>query len=453
MIPRLDCRAVSEALTPERAARSSTASPRARDELVALLCDLIRFDTHEPLGARTSPRATRRRCSASSPAGCEAAGASVDVWEPARGRGRGPSALPRGRHRLRGPPAAGRALQGRGRRALAALQRPHRRRARAARGRLGAPTRSTRRSRDGRVDRPRRVRHEGRDRRDGRRRRGAGRRGRARAATSSCARTRTRSPAASAASPARATASAADFAIVTEPSCARGLARVPRLRLLLGRGAGPRRAHRAGARELPRRRRGQRDREGAPPARRRRPPARGVAQPARRPPPAARPARHRRQPARRRRGLARHDPRPRGAHARRADPARAGRRRRLDQAACARRSRASCGRWCAADPWLARAPADVHLAHGGQPVRDARRRRRACRRCSAPTRRSACRPRSAGSAPGTTARPTRSRPARPRSCTARARIDRAHTVGEWVPIADLVACAQGLALAAWRLCR
>ena len=32
-------------------------------------------------------------------------------------------------------------------------------------------------------------------------------------------------------------------------------------------------------------------------------------------------------------------------------------------------------------------------------------------------------------------------------------IDRAHTVGEWVPIADLVACAQALALAAWRLCR
>jgi acetylornithine deacetylase len=32
-------------------------------------------------------------------------------------------------------------------------------------------------------------------------------------------------------------------------------------------------------------------------------------------------------------------------------------------------------------------------------------------------------------------------------------IDRAHTVGEWVPVADLVACAQGLALAAWRLCR
>jgi acetylornithine deacetylase len=32
-------------------------------------------------------------------------------------------------------------------------------------------------------------------------------------------------------------------------------------------------------------------------------------------------------------------------------------------------------------------------------------------------------------------------------------IDRAHTVGEWVPIADLVACAQALALAARRLCR
>ena len=32
-------------------------------------------------------------------------------------------------------------------------------------------------------------------------------------------------------------------------------------------------------------------------------------------------------------------------------------------------------------------------------------------------------------------------------------IDRAHTVGEWVPIEDLVLCAQGLALAAWRLSR
>jgi acetylornithine deacetylase len=32
-------------------------------------------------------------------------------------------------------------------------------------------------------------------------------------------------------------------------------------------------------------------------------------------------------------------------------------------------------------------------------------------------------------------------------------IDRAHTVGEWTPIADLVACAQGIAIAAWRLCR
>lgn len=32
-------------------------------------------------------------------------------------------------------------------------------------------------------------------------------------------------------------------------------------------------------------------------------------------------------------------------------------------------------------------------------------------------------------------------------------IDWAHTVGEYVPIDDLVACAQGLAVAAWRLCR
>jgi acetylornithine deacetylase/succinyl-diaminopimelate desuccinylase-like protein len=32
-------------------------------------------------------------------------------------------------------------------------------------------------------------------------------------------------------------------------------------------------------------------------------------------------------------------------------------------------------------------------------------------------------------------------------------IDRAHTVGEWVPVEDLVLCAQALALAARRLCR
>jgi acetylornithine deacetylase len=32
-------------------------------------------------------------------------------------------------------------------------------------------------------------------------------------------------------------------------------------------------------------------------------------------------------------------------------------------------------------------------------------------------------------------------------------IDLAHTVGEHVPVQDLVSCAQGLALAGWRLCR
>ena len=32
-------------------------------------------------------------------------------------------------------------------------------------------------------------------------------------------------------------------------------------------------------------------------------------------------------------------------------------------------------------------------------------------------------------------------------------IDWAHTVGECVPIDDLVACAQGIAVAGWRLCR
>jgi acetylornithine deacetylase/succinyl-diaminopimelate desuccinylase-like protein len=31
-------------------------------------------------------------------------------------------------------------------------------------------------------------------------------------------------------------------------------------------------------------------------------------------------------------------------------------------------------------------------------------------------------------------------------------IDWAHTVGEHVPVDDLVACAQGIAIAAWRLC-
>ena len=31
-------------------------------------------------------------------------------------------------------------------------------------------------------------------------------------------------------------------------------------------------------------------------------------------------------------------------------------------------------------------------------------------------------------------------------------IDQAHTVGEFVPVGDLVACAQGLALAGRRLC-
>ena len=32
-------------------------------------------------------------------------------------------------------------------------------------------------------------------------------------------------------------------------------------------------------------------------------------------------------------------------------------------------------------------------------------------------------------------------------------IDWAHTVGEYVPIDDLVSCAQGIAVAGWRLCR
>jgi acetylornithine deacetylase/succinyl-diaminopimelate desuccinylase-like protein len=32
-------------------------------------------------------------------------------------------------------------------------------------------------------------------------------------------------------------------------------------------------------------------------------------------------------------------------------------------------------------------------------------------------------------------------------------IDWAHTVGEYVPVEDLVSCAKGLVVAGWRLCR
>ena len=48
-------------------------------------------------------------------------------------------------------------------------------------------------------------------------------------------------------------------------------------------------------------------------------------------------------------------------------------------------------RWCDADPWLAENPPVVRLAHRGEPVRDAGRHAAACARCWAPTPRSACR--------------------------------------------------------------
>ena len=76
---------------------------------------------------------------------------------------------------------------------------------------------------------------------------------------------------------------------------------------------------------------------------------------------------------RRRRGLERHDPEPGRADAGRAGPPGPGRRRRLDSTASRARSRATCA--ALRRGLLARrASARVHVAHAGQPVRDAGRR-------------------------------------------------------------------------------
>ena len=187
------------------------------DDLVALLCELIRFDTtsrdapgepardeaalQQHLADRLARRRRRRR----------------RLGAGARGRRR-PPAHARERHRLRGPPAARGAPARRRRRPVAAAERPHRRRPRPPRGRLGA--RSVRPA--GRAT----ARIVGRGACDMKggiaamvdRGRGARRDGRPARRPRSSARTPTRSRAASAASPARATASRADFAIVPEPT-------------------------------------------------------------------------------------------------------------------------------------------------------------------------------------------------------------------------------------------
>ena len=106
------------------------------DDLVALLCDLIRFDTT----SRDDPGAPARDEAALQAhlAGRLGAGRRGRRRLGARPRRRrGPSGHPGGRDRLRGPAAARRALPRPRPRRVAAAERPHRRRPRPARGRLG----------------------------------------------------------------------------------------------------------------------------------------------------------------------------------------------------------------------------------------------------------------------------------------------------------------------------
>ena len=109
--------------------------------------------------------------------------------------------------------------------------------------------------------------------------------------------------------------------------------------------------------------------------------------------------------------------------------------------------------WCAADPWLAAHPPrfawHTEVNPSETPV-DAAERAGAARRQRGA--RAAAR-RSAGSARWYDGATYALEAGTPALMYGPSSIDRAHTVGEWVPIADLVACAQGLALAAWRLCR
>ena len=109
-------------------------------------------------------------------------------------------------------------------------------------------------------------------------------------------------------------------------------------------------------------------------------------------------------------------------------------------------------RWCDGDPWLAEHPPEFAWHTQVNPWETP---------SDAPSVRALLGanaalglPRSsAGSAPGTTARPTPWRPGTPALMYGPSHIAWAHTVGEHVPIDDLVHCAQGIAVAGWRLCR
>ncbi len=97
-----------------------------------------------------------------------------------------------------------------------------------------------------------------------------------------------------------------------------------------------------------------------------------------------------------------------------ADPPPAGRRAAAGRRTPRPRSRRFLRRWCETDSWLAEHPPSVQLVHGGQPVRDAGGRGQRAGAAGGQRARSACPTRSAGSAPGTTARRSRWRPTRPR---------------------------------------
>ena len=198
---------------------------------------------------------------------------------------------------------------------------------------------------------------------------------------------------------------AADFAIVPEPSglevwpACRGSAYCEIVR------AGARRAHRERAGGLARGRCRQRDRDGAPPARRRRAAAQRVARHA---PPPAPGSPDRGQPPRRRLRLVGDAAGPRRDHARGADPPGPGRRRRLDAGRPPRGGDVPA-RVVRRRAVARRAPAELRMAHRGQPVRDAGGRGERAGAAARQRRRSGSRSRSAGSAAGTTARRSRSR--------------------------------------------
>ncbi len=245
---------------------------------------------------------------------------------------------------------------------------------------------------------------------------------------------------------------AADFAIVTEPSQPRGLAGVPRVGLLRGRAHRAVRPHRAGA-----------SRAGATAARSTRSTRRGTCSRASTgcgrtgaagPAPtircSTRPTSSRAGSWPTRAGPSRSPTAPSSRSPRSSSPARptptAGR------ATCSGRSRASCAPGATPTP----GSRSTRRASRGTP-RSTRPRPpstpRASRRCSRRTRRSGCRRSLGGLGSWYDGATFALEAGTPALMYGPSSIDRAHTVGEWVPVADLVACAQGLALAASRLCR